>query len=185
MINSIQQRAEHIGTFRWLEVQLMETLAAWVPTTPEMEVKVLFGRHVWDCAQHADALGKRAFEVRAPMHYTLPPAASLQTYLHEVSSISETSTRVSLFYDSIISWMTERYRAYLQQTDALMDEPSVRVIETILFDYDRMMSERSRLAKDVLAVSRETFNTWQKRQEAITQFVQHGLDGKRAKGLAV
>ena len=40
-------------------VALMEIAAAWTPTTPEMEVKVLLGRHIWDFAQHADALGKR------------------------------------------------------------------------------------------------------------------------------
>ena len=42
---------------------LQTQLAEWIPTTPEMEVKVLFGRHVWDCARQADAFGKRAFEL--------------------------------------------------------------------------------------------------------------------------
>ena len=51
----LREKAEYLATFRWLEVFLMETLARWVPTTPELEVKVLMGRHIWDAAQHADA----------------------------------------------------------------------------------------------------------------------------------
>ena len=46
----LREKAEYLATLRWLEVFLMETLARWVPTTPEMEVKVLFGRHLWDAA---------------------------------------------------------------------------------------------------------------------------------------
>ena len=41
---SVQEKAECIGTFRWIEVRLMEMLASWVPTTPEMEIKILFGK---------------------------------------------------------------------------------------------------------------------------------------------
>jgi len=51
---NVKARAEAVGTFRHVNVFLMETLAAWVPSTPEMEVKVLFGRHLWLIAQLAD-----------------------------------------------------------------------------------------------------------------------------------
>ena len=60
---SVALRAQRIATFRFVEVRLMEIAAAWTPTTPEMEVKVLLGRHIWDFAQHADALGKRSRKV--------------------------------------------------------------------------------------------------------------------------
>src|ERR1700693_5041457 len=78
---SVKEKAEYLGVFRWIEVFLMETLASWVPTTPEMEIKVLFGRHVWELAQNADGLGKRTFEMRAPLHYTVRPLDSMATFL--------------------------------------------------------------------------------------------------------
>ncbi|KPK05001.1 MAG: hypothetical protein AMS20_07585, partial [Gemmatimonas sp. SG8_28] len=59
MTMSVRERADWIATFRFISVNLMETLARWVPNTPEMEVKLLFGRHLWEFAQHADAFGKR------------------------------------------------------------------------------------------------------------------------------
>ena len=74
MTLNVAQRGTHVATFRWIEVRLMETLAAWTPTTPEMEAKLLFGAHIWDAAQHADILGKRAHELRLPLqHSSRPP----------------------------------------------------------------------------------------------------------------
>ena len=37
----------------------MRVLGGWIALTPELPAKLLFGRHVWDCAQHADAWGRR------------------------------------------------------------------------------------------------------------------------------
>ena len=38
----------------------MRILGGWIALTPELAAKLLFGRHVWDCAQHADLLGQAA-----------------------------------------------------------------------------------------------------------------------------
>ena len=179
---SVQQRAECVGTFRWIEVQLMEMLARWVPTTPEMEVKILFGRHVWDCAQHADALGKRAFELRAPLHFTLPPVEAYRGFLREIADLADTTDRVSAFYGAVSPAMVERYRGYLAKTDALMDEPTVRILDTIIRDYDRMAAERERLAGTLAALaSSARVPEWRAREQAIGDVVVHGEEGKRAR----
>src|SRR5215472_18290676 len=106
----LREKAEYLATLRWLEVFLMETLAAWVPTTPEMEVKVLFGRHLWDAAQHADALGKRTFELRAPLHYTLVPLSPYVVKMNELASIEDTVSRVQVVYDLILPAFAARYQ---------------------------------------------------------------------------
>lgn len=67
MILTVKERGQFVATMRHIHVWLMETLAAWVPTSPEMEVKILLGEHIWDVAQHADALGKRTSELRMPL----------------------------------------------------------------------------------------------------------------------
>jgi hypothetical protein len=175
---SVQQRAECVGTFRWVEIQLMETLARWIPTTPEMEVKILFGRHVWDCAQHADALGKRAFELRAPLHYTLPATDAYRELLRDAGMLQATADRVSAFYDGICPGLAKRYGEYLAATDALMDEPTVRVIEGILRDYERMGKERTRLAGSPATSAPAD---WLKRDAALAGIVEHGEEGRRTR----
>jgi hypothetical protein len=173
----LREKAEHLATFRWLEVFLMETLAKWVPTTPEMEVKVLMGRHIWDAAQHADALGRRTFELRAPLHYTLSPLPPHLSTMIELAAVEDTPGRLQAAYDVILPGLTVRYQNYLRNSDALLDEPSFRVIEGILADYARMQKESEEVRSDL----RETLvfdpgraQRWSLRESAIGDFVLQG-----------
>jgi hypothetical protein len=173
----LREKAEHLATFRWLEVFLMETLARWVPTTPEMEVKVLMGRHIWDAAQHADALGKRAFELRAPLHYTLTPLPLHLTIMNELAAVEDTTGRIQAVYDVILPGLTARYQQYLQNSDSLLDEPSFRVIEGILSDYARMRKESEEVRaelREALVFDPERAHRWSRQERAINDFVVHG-----------
>jgi hypothetical protein len=145
MTSIIRSRADRLATFRSIAVQLMEVLARWVPTTPEMEPKVLFGRHIWDFAQHADMLGKRTFELRAPLHFTLAPAPDYQSLLDELSSAAATADRIVLLYQGLLPGLVKRYDHYLQTADAILDEPSVRIIERISVDILRMLEQSREL----------------------------------------
>src|SRR5688500_10969398 len=111
---TVNERARRIATFRFTEVRLMELAAAWTPTTPEMEIKVLFGKHIWDFAQHADALGKRVFELRQPMHYTLRPVDDYAALLEELAALESTSDRLAGLYDVLLPRLDRRYAAYLE-----------------------------------------------------------------------
>src|SRR5438270_2489799 len=107
---SVPDRAAAIATFRFIEVKLMELVATWTPTTPEMEAKVMFGRHIWDFAQMADWLGKRTFELRQPEHYTLRPVDDYEALLKEASKAESTSDRIATLYDGILPGLIKRYR---------------------------------------------------------------------------
>jgi hypothetical protein len=142
---SVQNRAEFVATFRFIQVFLMETLARWVPQTPEMEVKVLFGRHIWELAQQADGLGKRGYELRAPLQFSLRPIESYFKVLEEFAQAAATPQKIHGFYDVILPGLAARYRNYLERTDQLLDEPTVRVIERILGDFQKMIRESDAL----------------------------------------
>ena len=181
---SVKEKAECVGTFRWIEIQFMEMLARWVPTTPEMEIKVVFGRHVWDCAQHADQLGRRAFELRAPLHYTLPAIPEYQSLLGDIAELASTRDRVSAFYGIACPSTAMQYRRYIENTDSLLDEPTVRILENVLRDYGRMSDECDRLAGDGLRVPPTTHLAgWLARGEALVDVVEHGRDNRRARGV--
>jgi hypothetical protein len=145
MSSSVRTRADRLATFRSVSVQLMEGLARWVPTTPEMEAKVLFGRHIWDFAHHADLLGKRTYELRAPLHYTLPPVEDYQRLLDEVCSATDTADRVGWLYTGFLPGLAKRYGNYLETAYPILDEPSVRIIERICVDLERLRGESREL----------------------------------------
>ena len=138
---NVKQRADALGTFRFIEVYLIETAAYWTPITPEMEVKVMFGRHIWDFAQHADWLGKRTFELRQPEHYTRRPDDAYVRLLEQMKQAETVSERLTLLYDVVVPGLVRRYGQYLETTDRLLDGPSVLVIERIIPELRRQMGE--------------------------------------------
>ena len=147
---TVNDRAKMIATFRFIEVRLMEITAAWTPTTPEMEVKVMFGRHIWDFAQHADLLGKRTFELRQPEHYTLKPASDYISVIEEMAAETATTARLDALYESFLPDLEQRYRDYLAATDALLDEPTVVIIERLLADIVRLRRDAANVRKYVV-----------------------------------
>jgi hypothetical protein len=146
---SVEQRAEYVATFRFIQVFLMETLARWVPQTPELEVKVVFGRHIWDLAQQADALGRRAYELRAPLQSSLRPLESYVELLEEFARTGSTPQKIHGFYDVILPGLSARHQSYLERTDRLLDEPTVRVVEKILSEFKRMVGESEALRNEL------------------------------------
>jgi hypothetical protein len=149
---TVKQRGHAVATFRFIEARLMEMLAAWVPTTPEMEAKLLFGAHIWDAAQAADALGKRTYELRLPLQHSRAPVAAYQQVLDGFAGTNDAPRRIAVFYDVVLPGLAARYRRYLGATDTLMDAPTVRVIERILDPSARMIREADELRNEIPAL---------------------------------
>jgi hypothetical protein len=148
MTLTVRERADTIGTLRFLSVHVMETLARWVPTTPDLEAKIVFGRHLWEFAQHADLLGKRTHELRAALHYSPAPAPDYLAALESWRALESAADRVCTCYDAILPDLERRYRAFLESTDRFLDEPSVRVVERALADFPRMREEAATLRRE-------------------------------------
>ncbi len=153
ILKSVSARADAVGTFRFVSVWLMETVARWTPTTPEMEAKVMFGRHIWDYAQMADALGKRTFELRRHEHYTLAPGAEYHAMLKEAGAARTTADRVSALYDGVLPGLIARYRDYIAGTDKILDEPTIVIVERIAHELERQRGEADELKTELKLAS--------------------------------
>jgi hypothetical protein len=142
---NVRERADTLGTFRFIEVRLMETIAYWTPITPQMELKVMFGRHIYDHAQHADWLGKRTFELRQPEHYTRQAAGQYVELLERMRTSPDVTERLALMYDVVLPGLIARYERYLTATDQLLDAPSVLVVERIIPELKREIADSIRV----------------------------------------
>lgn len=151
---SVKERGEAVATFRYVHVAMMEMLAQWTPTTPEMEVKLLFGEHIWNVAQHADALGKRTHELRLPPQHSMKPADAYAGLVAELGKETDTARRLSGFYDALLPGLAGRYRAYLDRTDSLMDAPTVRILEQLRDSESRMIQQSRQLRAELPALGK-------------------------------
>ena len=146
---TVNDRARAVATFRFIEVSLMELVATWTPITPEMEAKVMFGRHIWDFAQHADALGKRTFELRQKEHYTLPADAAYVALLNRVASMTGTAERISALYEAVLPGLARRYESYISATDSILDEPTIVIMQRIVVDLRRQSAQAHTLLQEL------------------------------------
>jgi hypothetical protein len=157
---TIREKADYVGTLRSTRVFMMETLARWIPATPELEVKVMFGRHLWDMAQHADQLGKRTYELRASLHYSPVPSDDFVDVLKSAADASTTEDKIHVFYSVLLPAMEKRVKHYVNHTDALQDEPTVRILEGILRDDTRILREAQSLLAELSAIPKVNAAKW-------------------------
>ena len=144
---AIQEKAERLRAFQGIRIFLMEMVARWTPSTPELEAKVLFGRQIWDAAQHADILGKRALELRTPAHSAVSFTAAYVNVLERMAAQTGTAERLQCLYEVVLPGLAKQHQQYLSNTHHLQDEPTVRILDSIQEDDARMVAE----ARDTLA----------------------------------
>jgi hypothetical protein len=155
----VKERGKAVATFRYIQVEMMEMLAQWTPSAPEMEVKLMLGEHIWDMAQNADALGKRTRELRLPLQHSIKPADSYIDLLAGIRRESDTCRRLGSFYDVLLPAIEKRFQAYLKETDSLLDAPTVRIMEQISSTTARMI-KRSRELRSELPELGKVDRTW-------------------------
>jgi hypothetical protein len=110
----------------------MRTLGGWIALTPELDGKLLFGRHVWDCAQHADLWGRRLPELRALAQQSEPASAAVLELMDRVQSTespSETLERVTAVYRVIKPHLATVYERHLAVTNPVYEPPTRRILE--------------------------------------------------------
>lgn len=113
----------------------MRCLAGWIALTPELPAKLLLGRQVWDCAQHADLWGKRLPELRAPAHVSEPPNDAFVRFMEALESReawSETIERLTGVYRVLKPHLAETYAAHLARANPVYEPPTRRILERCL-----------------------------------------------------
>jgi hypothetical protein len=139
--------------------------AAWLPSTPEWELKQALALQGWIDAQHAAWVYARIAEMREPppaMHDV--PDARLEAALDEAMSATASADRVSVLYGVVRPAFLQAIERYRAESHLLADQPSHRVLSAIQHDYtavaawgaracavsDEHQTEGGRLADHVL-----------------------------------
>jgi hypothetical protein len=127
---SVDASARRISHYRWLEERLLRVLGGWMALTPELPVKLLFGRHVWDCAQHADLWGRRLPELRAHARGEPPSEgfAHLVELIEGLQAPHESVARVVAVYRVLKPHLVAAYRTHLAEANPIYEPPTRRIL---------------------------------------------------------
>ncbi|HXU90171.1 MAG TPA: hypothetical protein VFQ62_15060 [Methylomirabilota bacterium] len=169
---SVDDSARRIRQYRYAEERMLRALGGWIALTPELPAKLLFGRHVWDCAQHADLWGKRLPELRAPAQQSEPAndrVVKFADLLESAEGPRETVERVAGVYRVLKPHLITVYARHLAHANPIYEPPTRRILERCIDEERRHAAAGAvvlaRLTRD--DETRERAKAWEHRLLAL------------------
>lgn len=167
----VEASARRIRHYRFVEERMMRVLGGWIALTPELPVKLLFGRHVWDCAQHTDAWGRRLPELRAPAQESEPASNEVVRFMQLLESPDgrgQTVERVVGVYGVLKPHLATVYARHLDRTNPVYEPPTRRILAACL-EHEHRHAAAGRIVLDRLLhdpAARRRAEGWQATLEA-------------------
>ena len=137
---SVEESARLLRNYRYAVERMMRILGGWIALTPELSAKLLLGRHVWDNAQHADALGRRLPELRSAAHVSEPANGAFVAFMDAIEAPehpSQTIERLVGVYRVLKPHLRQSYQGHLAQANAVYEPPTCRILARCADDEGR------------------------------------------------
>src|SRR5919206_3497484 len=128
---TVQENAQRLANYRYLEVQLMEMLGGWSHTTPQLAFKATFGYHVYDHAQAADMIGERLEQLRSWRDRAEPATDEFARLCEHVWNLELTIDRLVAVYRVLEPHLVSTCVYHADATDPLADTPTVRLLRQL------------------------------------------------------
>ncbi len=151
---TVTQNLELLGKYRYVEIQMMELMGSWAYTIVEPEIKIGFGRQMYQEAVHADMLGKRLPELKGRsehFHYIAPSDAFVKL-LEKIWQAHDSLRRMVALYRVLKPALVAAYEHHLEHAELPADEPTAYILRNIL-DEERDHYEWGETIINALVVS--------------------------------
>src|SRR5512134_196034 len=125
---TVRENSQRLANYRYLELQLMEMIAGWCHTTPQIAFKATFGYHVYDHAQAADQLGERLEQLRSQRESQEPGSDEFAHLCESVWELPDVVSRLVAVYRVLEPHLVSTYVYHADATDPLTDTPTVRLL---------------------------------------------------------
>src|SRR5262245_48950987 len=172
--SSADESARLIRHYRYAVERMMRILGGWIALTPEVSAKLLLGRHVWDSAQHADLLGKRLPELRAPAQVSQassPEFAAFMDALEQPERPGQTAERLVGMYRVLKPHLLAVYEDHLRRVNAVYEPPTQRILRRLIDDERRHIAGGQTIIHHVAATPdlEERAASWRARLEGLLE----------------
>ena len=136
---SVEESARRVGNYKWAEMRLFEALGGWVATVPELDVKMVLGRHTYHHAWHSELWHKRLPELREmnPERLTVPANDDFAAFVdavREPEAPELTIEKLVGVYRVLIPRFIAAYTFHLNATSTITDAPTIRSLRFVLQD---------------------------------------------------
>jgi hypothetical protein len=167
---AVEESAGLLRNYRYAAERMMRILGGWIALTPELSAKLLLGRQVWECAQQADALGRRLLELRAPAQVSEPSGPGFVAFMDEVERPEEphqTAERLVGVYRVLKPHLLATYQWHLARTNPVYEPPTRRILDQCAEVERRHISAGETILRHLIAspALAERAAVWQERLE--------------------
>ncbi len=159
-IFTVEQTAERVGHYKWIEMKLFELMGGWVATIPELDVKFKLGTHCYHHAFHAELWHKRLPELREmnPERLTVAPnpeVEALVAALGEPEDSGQTIEKLVGLYRVLIPHLIAAYTFHLNTTSQIADAPTIRSLKFCLQDDEEEWREGEMILQSLIETDDE------------------------------
>ena len=171
-VYSVRESARYVMNYRYAEERMMRMMAGWIALTPQLPVKLEFARQVYECALHADALGKRLGELRSQAQVSRPANEAVVGFFNEIEDKEEweqTIERLVGIHRVLKPHLITHYSAQVAAANPIYEPPTLRILVHLLDDEKRHV-ERGLVVLEELLDSAETHrraSRWQSHLEEL------------------
>jgi hypothetical protein len=178
-IFSVEESARRVGNYKWAEMRLFEVLGGWVATVPELDVKMVLGRHAWFHAEHAKRWDERLPELREMNRERLnqAPNAEFERFMDAVREPEGPELTVEKLvgaYRVLIPRFIGVYTYHLNGTSRITDAPTIRALTFILQDEFETWRDGEMLLQSLIDTPEKAERAARRFQELETLYVASG-----------
>jgi hypothetical protein len=178
----VDDSARLVRNYRYAVERMMRILGGWIALTPEISAKLLFGRHVWDNAQHADALGRRLPELRSTGRVSTPANAEVVALMDAIEAPQapgETVERVVGIYRVLKPHLLASYEEHLAHANTVYEPPTQRILSRCAEDERRHIAAGAVVLRHLTTASRAALQAeaWQAKLEVLLERA-NGVTGR-------
>src|SRR5438876_5813270 len=138
---SVEECVRRLKRYHYAFKRLHQVFTARITAEPLYELKMGFSLHAHLCAEHVTALRKRVGEMREPpLGLEAVPDANLEIFFDEILSAPSTEELVLGLYEKAIPALKAALEKHLNDTNRLVDQPSVRVCRFALLELEDMLA---------------------------------------------
>jgi hypothetical protein len=134
---SVEESVRRLVRLHWTHKRLLEACVSHLPAAPEWEIKSALALHLWQDAEHAEAIRGRTTEMRSPPpRLDVAPDDALDAWLEEQLRAEGSLELVVGLYGVARPALIDAYRRYLDGSNPLVDHPTRRLIRYALLEQE-------------------------------------------------
>lgn len=134
---SVERNAKVLQRYRFMHEGLLRVMAGQLPARGDWDLKLGLCRHMYENAEAANALRERIPELRTSSAVLgKEPDAVLALLMEELIHAANDLELTAGIYSVVKPALLQTYKRHMQTTQQIVDQPTLRILRTIVLDLE-------------------------------------------------